>query len=256
MVVSFGTSYNESRELTIGAFDNAIGEAYPDYEVRRAFTSQMIINKLKKRDGIEIDNVKEAAAKAVADGVQTLIVQPTHLMDGFEYMELIRDLEGYRNKFGRFKIAAPLLSSDEDFRAVIKAIVSMTAEYDDGNTAICFMGHGTGADANAVYPRLQKEMMEAGYRNYYIGTVEAAPTLEDLIVQTSEKKDYKRVVLQPLMVVAGDHAHNDMAGEEEDSWKQRFEAEGYEVECVIRGLGEFPAIREIYVAHTKSAIDD
>lgn len=255
MVVSFGTSYNDSREATIGAIENAIADAYPEYDVRRAFTSQIIIDKLKERDGLEIDNVEEALDRAVADGVKTLVVQPTHLMGGYEYTDLADALKDYEDKFEQVALAEPLLTSDEDFDAVAKAITEATASYDDGETAISFMGHGTEADSNEVYAKLQDVVTAAGYENYFIGTVEAEPSVTDVIAAINEKGTYTKVVLEPLMVVAGDHANNDMAGDEEDSWKSQIEAEGYEVECVIRGLGELPAIQDIYVAHTQAAID-
>lgn len=255
LVVSFGTSYNDSREVTIGAIEKAIEEANPDYEVRRAFTSQIIIDKLKERDGLEIDNVEEALDRAVADGIKTLVVQPTHLMNGFEYADLDTALKDYEGKFDKVVLAQPLLSSDADFDAVISAITEHTESYDDGETAICFMGHGTEADSNAVYAKLQEKITAAGFENYFVGTVEAEPSLEDVIAAVKEKGSYKKVVLEPLMVVAGDHANNDMAGDEEDSWKSTFEAEGFEVECLLEGLGQNEAIQKIYVEHTKEAID-
>lgn len=255
LVVSFGTSYNDSREVTIGAIEKAIEEANPDYEVRRAFTSQIIIDKLKERDGLEIDNVEEALDRAVADGIKTLVVQPTHLMNGFEYADLDTALKDYEGKFDKVVLAQPLLTSDADFDAVISAITEHTESYDDGETAICFMGHGTEADSNAVYEKLQEKITAAGFENYFVGTVEAEPSLEDVIAAVKEKGSYKKVVLEPLMVVAGDHANNDMAGDEEDSWKSTFEAEGFEVECLLEGLGQNEAIQKIYVEHTKEAID-
>ncbi len=255
LVVSFGTSYNDSREATIGAIESAIAKALPDYEVRRAFTSQIIIDKLKERDGLEIDNVEEALDRAAADGIKTLVVQPTHLMDGYEYTDLADALKDYEDKFDRVVLAEPLLASDEDFDAVISAVTEKTASYDDGETAICFMGHGTEADSNAVYAKMQEKLTAAGYENYYIGTVEAAPSLEDVITAINGKGTYKRVVLEPLMVVAGDHANNDMAGDEDDSWKTLIGNEGYEVECILEGLGQIPAVQDIYVAHTKAAVD-
>lgn len=255
LVVSFGTSYNDSREVTIGAIEKAIEEANPDYEVRRAFTSQIIIDKLKERDGLEIDNVEEALDRAVADGIKTLVVQPTHLMNGFEYTDLETALKDYEGKFDKVVLAQPLLTSDADFDAVISAITEHTESYDDGETAICFMGHGTEADSNAVYAKLQEKITAAGFENYFVGTVEAEPSLEDVIAAVKEKGSYKKVVLEPLMVVAGDHANNDMAGDEEDSWKSTFEAEGFEVECLLEGLGQNEAIQKIYVEHTKEAID-
>lgn len=255
LVVSFGTSYNDSRDITIGAIENAIAAAFPDYEVRRAFTSQIIIDKLKERDGLEIDNVEEALDRAVADGVTNLVVQPTHLMDGYEYTDLADALADYEGKFNQIVLAEPLLTSDDDFNAVISAITDKMASYDDGETAIVFMGHGTEADSNQVYAKLQEMITEAGYENYYIGTVEATPSLDDVVAALADKGIYKKVVLEPLMVVAGDHANNDMAGDEDDSWKTVLTNEGYEVECVLEGLGQVEAIQDIYVAHTQAAID-
>ena len=255
LVVSFGTSYNENRKVTIEAIEEAVGSEFGDYEVRRAFTSQIIIDKLKERDGLEIDNVEEALDRAVEDGIANLVVQPTHLMDGYEYTDLANELKDYEGKFSKVVLGEPLLSSDEDFDKVVKAIVEKMAEYDDGETAICFMGHGTEADSNRVYPRMQETLKAAGYENYFIGTVEAEPALEDVMAALKEKGSYKRVVLEPLMVVAGDHANNDMAGDEEDSWKTILENEGYEVECVLEGLGQIPAVRDIYMEHVQAAME-
>ena len=254
LVVSFGTSYNDSRDLTIGAIEGAIEKAFPDYDVRRAFTSQIIIDKLEERDGLEIDNVEEALDRAVEDGVKTLVVQPTHLMDGLEYNDVVDEIAEYADQFEKVVVGEPLLTSDEDFKNVAKAITEATAEYDNGENAICFMGHGTEAESNEIYAKLQDVLTEEGYENYFIGTVEAEPTLEDVLNQVKEG-EYKKVVLEPLMVVAGDHANNDMAGDEEGSWKSEFESAGYEVECLIKGLGEIDAIQQMYVAHTQSAID-
>ncbi len=254
LVVSFGTSYNDSREKTIGAIENAIQEKFSDYDVRRAFTSQIIIDKLKERDGLEIDNVGEALDRAAADGIKTLVVQPTHLMDGYEYTDLKDELETYKDKFDKVVLAEPLLTSDEDFKAVADAITAETASYVDGKTAVCFMGHGTEADSNGVYTKLQEVLAADGHDAYYIGTVEAEPSLEDVLASIKQG-GYTKVVLEPLMVVAGDHANNDMAGAEDDSWKSQFEAADYEVECVLKGLGELESIQDIYVAHTQAAID-
>ena len=254
LVVSFGTSYNDSRRLTIGAIEDTLEEAFPEYSVRRGFTSQVIIDHVYERDGEEIDNVEEALERAIDNGVMTLVVQPTHLMDGLEYNDLVEEIAEYSDAFEQVAIGDPLLTSDSDYDAVIAAITEDTAEYDDGETAICFMGHGTEADSNEVYATMQEKLTEAGYENYYIGTVEATPSLDDVLAEV-EEGGYTRVVLQPLMVVAGDHANNDMAGDDEDSWKSTFEAAGYEVETVIKGLGELEAIQEIYVEHAQAAID-
>lgn len=255
LVVSFGTSYNDNRRLTIGAIEQAIDDKFgQEYSVRRGFTSQIIIDHVKKRDNVSIDNVKEALDRAVDNGVKTLVVQPTHLMNGFEYTDLENELGGYADAFEKIALGKPVLTSDQDYQDVMKAITDETSRYDDGETAICFMGHGTEADSNEVYGKMQTLLTDNGFKNYYVGTVEASPTLEDVIAKVKEG-NYKRVVLRPLMIVAGDHANNDMAGDEEGSWKSQFEKEGYTVECEVKGLGEIAEIQEILVRHAQDAID-
>lgn len=252
LVVSFGTSYNDNRRLTIGSIEDAMEKAFPKYSVRRGFTSQIIIDHVKKRDNAEIDNVKEALDRAVDNGVKKLLIQPTHLMNGLEYKDLEEEVAGYADSFEKVVIGKPLLTSDEDFKAVMDAIVDVTKQYDDGETAICFMGHGTEADSNSVYEKMQNTLTNAGKTNYFVGTVEAEPNLDDVLAKVKEGK-YKKVVLRPLMIVAGDHANNDMAGDEEDSWKKTFESAGYDVECVVEGLGQLEAIQNLFVEHVKEA---
>ena len=254
LVVSFGTSYNDSRRETIGAIEKAMQKAFPDYAVRRGFTSQIIIDHVNKRDGEKIDNVTEALDRAVANKVKTLVVQPTHLMNGLEYTDLVNEVAEYSDAFDQVAVGQPLLTSEDDFKAVIKVITEATAQYDDGETAICFMGHGTEAESNQVYAKMQEMLTAAGYKNYYVGTVEAAPGLDDVLAMV-QAGDYKSVVLEPLMIVAGDHANNDMAGDEEDSWKTTFENAGYEVTCLVRGLGEMEGIQQIFVEHARAAVD-
>lgn len=254
LVLSFGTSFNDSRRLTIGAIEDSLETAFPDYSVRRGFTANIVIDHVNRRDGFLIDDVEASLKRAESNGVKTLVVQPTHLMNGFEYNDIIKEVGDHADSFGKVVFGEPLLTSDEDFKRVEQAIVDWTKEYDDGKTAICFMGHGTEAKSNGVYQKMQELLTADGHTNYFIGTVEAAPTLDDVIASV-KKGGYERVILEPLMVVAGDHAHNDMAGDEEDSWKSAFEAEGYKVECLMRGLGENEAIRQIYVDHAKAAID-
>ena len=212
LVVSFGTSFNDSRRLTIGAIEDKLDEEFgKDYSVRRGFTSQIIIDHVKSRDGIAIDNMAEALDRAVDNGVKNLVIQPTHLMNGLEYTDVVNEVGDYADAFDQVAIGDPLLTSDEDFDEVVKAITDATAEYDDGETAICFMGHGTEADSNEVYQKMQDKLTDAGFENYFVGTVEATPSVDDVLVKV-QAGDYKKVVLEPLMIVAGDHANNDMAG--------------------------------------------
>ena len=255
LVVSFGTSFNDSRRLTIGAAEEALEKAWPDYSVRRAFTSQIIIDHVKKRDGEVIDNLEEALDRAVNNNVEVLVVQPTHLMNGLEYADLEELIAQYADSFEKVAIGKPLLTSDQDFDRVADALVDVTKEYDDGETAIVFMGHGTEAESNAVYAKMQTVLSDKGMEHYYIGTVEASPSLED-VLEAVKKGSYKRVVLRPMMIVAGDHANNDMAGDEEDSWKSAFEGAGYEVVCVVEGLGGVDAIQELLISHAREAIKE
>lgn len=255
MVVSFGTSYNDNRRMTVGAIEDAIEKAFPDYSVRRAFTSQIIIDHVKSRDNEIIDNVTEALDRAEKNGVKRLVIQPTHLMNGLEYTDLVNEVAERSDAFEKVSIGEPLLTSDEDFNAVMKAITEATAEYDDGETAICFMGHGTEADSNQIYAKMQDLLTSSGYENYYVGTVEATPSLEDVLAKV-QAGEYKKVVLEPLMIVAGDHANNDMAGDEDGSWKKTFEDAGYEVTCLVRGLGELEPIQQLFVQHAQAAVDN
>ncbi|MBU5490706.1 sirohydrochlorin cobaltochelatase [Butyricicoccus intestinisimiae] len=254
LVLSFGTSFNDSRRLTIGAIEDQLEKSFPDYSVRRGFTANIVIDHVAKRDGEKIDDIDASLKRAVDNGVKNLVVQPTHLMNGLEYEELKGDIAQYSDAFDKIAIGQPLLSSDDDFSRVENAIVDWTKDYDDGETAIVFMGHGTSADSNGVYQKMQDLLTKDGHTNYFVGTVEATPSLDDVLAAV-KKGGYKRVVLEPLMVVAGDHANNDMAGDDKDSWKSQFEAAGYQVECLLRGLGENETIRQIYVEHAQAAID-
>ena len=253
LVVSFGTSYNDSRRETIGAIEKAMQTAFPDYSVRRAFTSQIIIDHVKDRDGVTIDNVEQALERAVNNGVKTLVVKPTHLMNGLEYEELTDELAKYSDSFEKIAIGDPLLTSDADFEAVMTAITDATKDAADGKTAICFMGHGTTADSTSVYSKMQTLLTDKGFNDYYVGTVEATPSLDDVLAAV-QKGSYEKVILRPLMIVAGDHANNDMAGDEDDSWKSTFEKAGYTVDCQVEGLGQLEAIQQLFVEHAKAAI--
>lgn len=254
LVLSFGTSFNDSRRLTIGAIEDQLEKSFPDYSVRRGFTANIVIDHVAKRDGEKIDDIDESLKRAVDNGVKNLVVQPTHLMNGLEYEELKGDIAQYSDAFDKIAIGQPLLSSDDDFSRVENAIVDWTKDYDDGETAIVFMGHGTSADSNGVYQKMQDLLTKDGHTNYFVGTVEATPSLDDVMAAV-KKGNYKRVVLEPLMVVAGDHANNDMAGDEDGSWKTEFEKAGYDVTCLVRGLGELEPIQQLFVEHAQAAID-
>lgn len=253
LVISFGTSFNDNRRLTIGAIEEAMEQAFPDWSVRRGFTAQIVIDHIQRRDGEVIDNMTQALDRAVDNGVKTLIVQPTHLMDGFEYNDVVNEVAQYADAFDKIVMGAPLLTSDEDFQIVAQAMVDATQQYDNGKTAICFMGHGTEAQSNAIYAKMQQVLTDGGHTNYFVGTVEAEPSL-DTVLELVKAGNYEKVVLQPMMIVAGDHANNDMAGDDEDTWKTAFEGAGYPVECVLRGLGEYEAIRQLLVDHVKDAV--
>lgn len=276
LVVSFGTSFNDSRTADIGGIEKALQTAYPDWSVRRAFTAQIIINHVQARDDEKIDNMDQALQRAVDNGVKNLVVQPTHLMHGAEYDELTEAVESYKDKFESVTIAEPLLGEvgdsddavNDDKKAVAEAITTeavKTAGYDDldaaeaDGTAFVFMGHGTSHTAKISYSQMQSQMNDLGYDNVFIGTVEGKPedTACEAVIEKIKEAGYKKVVLRPLMVVAGDHANNDMAGDDEDSWKSQFEASGAfdKIDTQIAGLGEIAAIQDLYVAHTKAAMD-
>ena len=276
LVVSFGTSFNDSRAEDVKGIEDALAEAYPDWSVRRAFTAQIIINHVEARDDEVIDNMQQALDRAVENGVKNLVVQPTHLMHGAEYDEMTEAINGYKDKFESVAIAEPMLGEvgddatviNDDKKAVAQAITdeackeagfdSMDAAAEAG-TAFVFMGHGTSHTANITYDQMQTQMENLGFKNAFIGTVEGKPedTACDKVIEKVKEAGYKNVVLRPLMVVAGDHANNDMAGDDEDSWKSQFVASGNfeNVDTQIAGLGSIEAVEQLYVDHTKAAID-
>lgn len=276
LVVSFGTSFNDSRVKDIGGIEKAIQKAYPDWSVRRAFTAQIIINHVLARDGESIDNVEQALERAVENKVKTLVVQPTHLMHGAEYDELVEAVDKYKDKFDSVKVAEPLLgevgsdatvvnadkakvAEDVVAQAVKKAGYSSVADAAAEGTAFVLMGHGTSHTAKISYSQMQQQMKDLGYSNVFVGTVEGEPeeTSCENVIKSVQKAGYKKVILRPLMVVAGDHANNDMAGDEEDSWKSQFEASKAfdSVKCQISGMGRIAAIQQIYVDHAGNAIN-
>ena len=276
LVVSFGTSFNDSRAEDVKGIEDALAEAYPDWSVRRAFTAQIIINHVEARDDEVIDNMQQALDRAVENGVKNLVVQPTHLMHGAAYDEMTEAINGYKDKFESVAIAEPMLGEvgddatviNDDKKAVAQAITdeackeagfdSMDAAAEAG-TAFVFMGHGTSHTANITYDQMQTQMENLGFKNAFIGTVEGKPedTACDKVIEKVKEAGYKNVVLRPLMVVAGDHANNDMAGDDEDSWKSQFVASGNfeNVDTQIAGLGRIEAVEQLYVDHTKAAID-
>ncbi|MCF2668540.1 sirohydrochlorin cobaltochelatase [Faecalicatena contorta] len=277
LVVSFGTSFNDSRVADIKGIEDALQEAYPDWSVRRAFTAQIIINHIQARDEECIDNMDQALERAVSNGVKNLVVQPTHLMHGAEYDELMESVEAYQDQFESVKVAEPLLGEvgedatviNADKEAVAEATTSEaveTAGYDsldaakEDGAAFVFLGHGTSHTAKVSYSQMQTQMNDLGYDNVFIGTVEGEPeeTACEAVIDAVAQAGYKKVILRPLMVVAGDHANNDMAGDDDDSWKSMFNASGEfdSVDTQIAGLGEIEAIQNLYVAHAKAVIGE
>ena len=274
LVVSFGTSFNDSRVADIKSVEDALQEANPDWSVRRAFTAQIIINHIQARDGEKIDNMEQALERAVANGVKQLVVQPTHLMHGAEYDEMCAAIDKVRDQFDSVEIAEPLLGEvgddatviNADKEAVAKAVVAAaleesgyetTAAAKDAGVAYVLMGHGTAHVAKVTYSQMATQMAELGYENVFVGTVEGEPeeTSCEAVIEAVKNAGYTTVVLRPLMVVAGDHANNDMAGADDDSWKTMFEVAGFTVNCQISGLGRIADVQALYVAHTKAAID-
>ena len=274
LVVSFGTSFNDSRVADIKSIEDALQEANPDWSVRRAFTAQIIINHIQARDGEKIDNMEQALERAVANGVKQLVVQPTHLMHGAEYDEMCAAIDKVRDKFESVEIAEPMLGEvgsdaaviNADKEAVAQAVVASalsesgyesTAAAKEAGVAYVLMGHGTAHVAKVTYSQMAAQMDKLGYENVFIGTVEGEPedTSCEAVIAAVKEAGYTTVVLRPLMVVAGDHANNDMAGADEDSWKTMFEAAGFTVNCQISGLGRIADVQALYVAHTKAAID-
>ncbi len=255
LVVSFGTAVAESRRLDIEPVEQAVREAAGDsWSTRRCFSSRRVIDIILKNEGVVTESIEEAVGNALHDGARNIAVQPTHLMKGHEYGKLKRILAGYEECFEKISAGEPLLSSEEDFDRVSEALVEASAEYEDGETALVFMGHGTDASSNGVYMKLQEKLRRKGRSGYYIGTVEAGPSPDDVIAAV-RKGPYRRAVIRPLLLAAGNHAINDMASPDDPgSWYSRFTAAGYDTVCIREGLGRLPAIRDIYACHAKRAI--
>jgi sirohydrochlorin cobaltochelatase len=256
LVVSFGTSHQETRRKTIAAIESQIAKTYPEWEIRRAFTSGMIMRKLKERDKLYIDNVAEAMKRLSDDGFTRIFVQPTHIINGDEYDKMVSQVELHRKDFSEVRIGKPLLSSTADYEAVCRGIMKWFPDIaEDKKEALVLMGHGTGHFADAAYAALDYRFKALGYDNVFVGTVEGYPELADVNAMVDRYRPDK-VTLLPFMVVAGDHAVNDMAGEEADSWKSVFAAGGYPVDCVLVGLGEMEPIRRIYLEHIADGLAD
>ena len=251
LVVSFGTSHNETRRKTIDQIEKDISENYSDWKIYRAFTSNFIIKILKNRDSLSVNTVNEAMEQMFTDGISEVIVQPTHIINGIENDNMKIVIQNWRNRFKSVKIGAPLLTAAEDYHKVIAALIKELPEIQN-DEAVVYMGHGTTHYSNTSYTALEYRFRDYGYEDIYIATVEAYPSLDNVIKQL-KKKDYKKVILVPFMIVAGDHAVNDMAGEEEDSWKSILERLGYNVGYSLKGLGEYKRIRNIFIEHVAKA---
>lgn len=268
LVVSFGTSYEDARKATIERIENDIIAAFPEYRIYRAWTSRMILSILKKRDQIIIPNVCEAMEQMIDDGITEVIVQPTHILDGIENHIMKDEVLSYKNYFQSISFGSPLLSGQKDAETIVHAI-GKRFEYLDKNTALVLMGHGTTHQVNAIYEELDQLFKDMGYPHIFLGTVEASPSVQELIQEisnygisaqscdsTSNDLSIEKVVLAPFMIVAGDHAHNDMAGDHPESWASRFQSAGYEAESILKGLGAYQKIRELFVEHVQNAINN
>jgi sirohydrochlorin cobaltochelatase len=252
LAVSFGSSHHQTRKNTIEAIEQALGAAHPGRTVRRAFTSGLIIRKLQG-EGIQVQGVGPALEGLIAEGAADLIVQPTHVTAGFEYEKMQSQLEPYRSRFEQVRVGAPLLAGEEDYAQLAAALAEETKGYDRQDTAVVWLGHGSGHPAGGAYRKLEGYCRQAGGRRHFIGTVEAKPDLEEVLAAVKSCREMQRVVLLPLMIVAGEHALQDMAGEWEGSWRTAFTRAGYETECVLKGLGQYPAVREMFVRHSLEA---
>jgi sirohydrochlorin cobaltochelatase len=252
LVVSFGTSYADTRKVTIEACENAIKDAFPDYETRRAFTSNIIIKILKDRDNILVDTPEEALQKLQDEGFAEVIVQPLHVIPGAEFHDVVKMVRQYESAFETIRLGVPLLATTDDYMAVAEAIATQLPEMED-HEAVVFMGHGTHHPANAAYPALERVFEDKGMANLFMGTVEGYPALGH-VIDRLRMHSIEKVTLMPFMLVAGDHAENDMAGDEEDSWKMQLKKEGFVVDISLHGLGENAEIQKLYVQHIRDAI--
>ncbi len=254
LVVSFGSTYQETTEKTIGAIEKYIGRIRPDYSVCRCFTSSRIIAVLRKREGICIDDPAEALQKAAAEGIRDIIIQPTHIMEGAEYHKLLNEAEKYRHCFENMAIGRPLLTSEEDFTVMARAVLAHLPDPGE-KTAVLLMGHGSDAPSNAVYRKMENHLRQEEALHHYFATVEGEPVIEDILPFLKEKQ-YEKIILSPFMVVAGRHAVKDLAGDTEDSWKGILLKEGFRVETVLHGIGEWREVQELFADHAAAAMKE
>lgn len=249
LVISFGTSYDDTRNNTIGAIEEDIKKAYPNYEVRRAFTSKTIVSKLKERDNLQIANINQAMENLIKDKFETVICQPTYIINGYEYYDMIKEINIFKNKFKSLQIGTPLLTSTQDYYDIVNSINKEMPKL-DFNDALLLVGHGTKHFSNSAYAALDYQFKDNGNKNIFVGTIENYPNLNTVLKQI-KALNFKKIYLMPFMIVAGEHAINDIAGNNMASWKTTFENEGFEVELILKGLGEYQSIRKIYIKHTK-----
>ena len=254
LVVSYGSSYKESREKSIGEIEGAIAKAFPEYRVYRAFTSEPIIERIKKKDGVETDTISQAFERMMTDGIREITIIQTHLVKGVRYEALTETVKAYQKDFDNINIAEPILTVQKNVEAFADVLEMIGVSYDDGKTAICYVGHGIEETSSVVYDQLQKVLNLRGCQHYYIGTLSVKPTLQDIKQVIVETGCYRRVVILPLMLVSGYHVRKDLIGRKSDSWKNTFLQEGFEVECVTKGLGEFSEIQNIFAEHLKSVM--
>lgn len=254
LVVSYGSSFKDARERSIGAIEEIIGQRFPDYKVYRAFTSESIIQKIKEKENLQIDTVSQALERIVSDGIKDLTIIQTHLLQGMRHESLLNLTEVYRNQFVQFKVAEPILKIEENVEAFAEALENVGGVYDDGKTAICCIGHGIDMDTNEVYRNIQSVLEQKGLKNYYVGTLSVKPTLEDLYDEIVAQQKYERVVLLPLMLVSGYHVRKDLAGPSEGSWRNVFAKSGFKVECIMKSLGENSIVQNILATYTENVI--
>ena len=254
LVVSYGSSYQEDREKSIGGIENAISSAFPEYKVYRAFTSKSIVERIWKKEGIRVDSIEDALEKALAEGIRKLIVLQTHLIKGIRFDTMEQVVNSYNQRFDQLKIMQPIFSKDKNVDRFVDGLILIGTKYDDGKTAICFVGHGIDDDSEMIYGRLQNEISKRGYSEFYIGTLSLKPTCKDLIEWIEENKEIQNVVLVPLMLVSGYHVRKDLMGAFDNSWSNTFSRAGYVVECVKRGLGEHDFMQNLYVDYLKNVI--